>query len=326
MSADVIHWRRRRTVRWQSLSLAARGAIEGIVAACDERGELLLPKQGLPALAAVLGRPWAEVEPAVLEAIESGKIEYNAEARRLRDPSHAGRVHGARADDELRARVLQLEADLAREREAARKRKRRSTGSPQSEPLFGRLGTFTNVRPTSADISRTFAEEPAAKGEHAPPSVRHDSSSPDPDPDLKKGRIRIQDARARVVHDAEATPLEVIDLAELKRPDLPEYEVRELWRKFAKKNPTHVSEADALAHFGTWLAKQDRARGPNAPKSAEDDSPTERPRAAPKPAQESLGAKLGLPPLARGHGKPEDVVEALRRLEGDAPEPRAMSA
>lgn len=88
---DVLMWRKRRTVGWLSLSLAARGAIEGVVCSFDERGELRLGRAGLPGLAVVLGRPWAEVEPAILEALEAGKLELDEERQVLFDPQHRER-------------------------------------------------------------------------------------------------------------------------------------------------------------------------------------------------------------------------------------------
>lgn len=84
-------WRRRRTPRWQCLSLAARGAAEGIAVALDDRGELSLGKRGLAGLAALLSRPWEEVKPAIDELLESETFVHDATRGVIFDPQHVQR-------------------------------------------------------------------------------------------------------------------------------------------------------------------------------------------------------------------------------------------
>lgn len=87
-SQSCVLWQKRRTVGWLNLSLAARGAAEGIVVALDERGELRLGRYGLPGVAGLLGRPWAECEPAVLELLDAGRFVIDEARGVLLDPQH----------------------------------------------------------------------------------------------------------------------------------------------------------------------------------------------------------------------------------------------
>lgn len=89
--SDCILWTKRRTVGWLNLSLAARGAAEGLVVALDEHGELRLGKNGLEGLALLLVRPWPECEPAVLELLEHGRFVHDVQRGVLLDPQYLAR-------------------------------------------------------------------------------------------------------------------------------------------------------------------------------------------------------------------------------------------
>lgn len=98
MSRDYAHeewipWYTSDSAGWLELSLAARGAAEGIARKMGrDRDELPLGSRGIKALAALLGRPWEEVEPAILELLAPGpdgeppRLVYDATTRVLRDP------------------------------------------------------------------------------------------------------------------------------------------------------------------------------------------------------------------------------------------------
>jgi hypothetical protein len=105
-----ILWKKRRTVGWLNLSLAARGAAEGIVVALDELGELRLGRYGLPGLAVVLGRPWAECAPAVDELLEAGRFVVDEDRGVLFDPQQRERLGGADPLQELALELARIQA------------------------------------------------------------------------------------------------------------------------------------------------------------------------------------------------------------------------
>jgi hypothetical protein len=128
---DVMLWRKRRTVGWLNLSLAARGAAEGIAVALDERGELRLGKYGLPGLAGPLGRPWAECEPAVLELLEAARLVHDEARGVIYDPQHQERTGQTVVHRDLKPANVVLPEELpaplsSTERSRASRAKRRS--------------------------------------------------------------------------------------------------------------------------------------------------------------------------------------------------------
>lgn len=364
--ADVIPWRRRRTARWLSLSLAARGAVEGIVAAMNERGELQLPAAGLQALAVVLGRPWTEVEPAVREVFASGKLRFHPERLLVSDPSREERHHedaqelgeieglhaqiaAARAQlEDLRrlevavsdkARSLTPAAERARAWRAAQRAKKAASTAPPSDSrqveMFAGVrepfaNAFANGPPADSGViserSRAFAER-----SRTPPSLS----------DLPSVSKKQREARAPGFPlDASAMPTGWLDHARTKRPDLPEGSITSLWRLFAaEKTGKFTSWPVVQARWERWL-EQERLVAP-APSGGQNTpaSPPRRPEAVPPYYGEAKLAKPDVEPEAPVSA-PRRVVrlvhdEAVRaaaaRLAAGIfvplpPEPRSMSA
>lgn len=352
---DVLLWRKRRTPRWQSLSLAARGAAEGIAVALDERGELSLGWRGLPALAALLGRPWEECEAAVEELLESRTYVYDDARKVIMDPQHVERqwraVDGVPSTTTASSPVRPLSMTPAAI--AARSRRARATEEKSGDNQGGTRSQLTlddarDICPTR-DRTRTDAspEQPAVAppsraiptGSHAATTMaerRGTSVAEDPDPPDPIFRNRKdQDPRvgARATHDPEHPPLWAFDDARRLRPDLSEFIVRSMWRRFATRRPWHASEADAREHLASWLRRE------------ETKAPVTAPRGDAKAPPASSDERRHVPEWSRRPKRPEDddagplLSHELRReiakaqlgqlmqlFDRDEPEPRSMSA
>jgi hypothetical protein len=130
-----------------------------------------------------------------------------------------------------------------------------------------------------------------------------------------------------VVHDPERPPWWVFEDARALRPDLGEYDLREMWRSFVKRRRWHKSEEDARDHFGFWLPKEDRQRREaNAsalrkPTAPADDSPVSVEMPSPCDEDDRVRPRTALV-------DPDEVRATLERLFADEepPEPRSMSA
>ncbi len=90
---DWIPWYVRDSASWLELSLAARGAAEGIARKMGRsKEELHLGSRGLLGLARTLGCTWEELEPALQELMRHGpngetpRLIYDRERNSLRDP------------------------------------------------------------------------------------------------------------------------------------------------------------------------------------------------------------------------------------------------
>ncbi len=92
-----IPWYVEDTEGWLDLSLAARGAAEGIARKMNANGELFL-RRGLPALATKLGRPWAECEPAIGELVAKGRVIWDGSRCLLVDPEYHERKRKGSAE------------------------------------------------------------------------------------------------------------------------------------------------------------------------------------------------------------------------------------
>lgn len=91
---DWIPWYVDDSPTWLRLSLAARGAAEGIARKMGpRRGELRLGSLGLEGLADLLRVPWAELEPALAELLAGPHPRFlvSEDQRVLIDPDHASR-------------------------------------------------------------------------------------------------------------------------------------------------------------------------------------------------------------------------------------------
>lgn len=125
---EWIPWYVADTEGWLELSLAARGAAEGIARKMNRKGELSL-RRGLSGLAKLLGCRWEELEPALAELIAQGRVTWDGDRFLLSDPGYVARKRKGSAD---------------RMREFRANRKARSDGgdvtsvtSLQADPVTG---------------------------------------------------------------------------------------------------------------------------------------------------------------------------------------------
>src|SRR5690349_4444194 len=105
---DWIPWYVEDSPGWLALSLAARGLAEGIARKMGrKRSELPLGSRGIRGIEQLMGRPWAEIEPAIRELLAKGpateefiegtpaRLVYDATRRVLIDPDHETRRLGS---------------------------------------------------------------------------------------------------------------------------------------------------------------------------------------------------------------------------------------
>lgn len=336
MSADVIHWRRRRTARWLSLSLAARGAVEGIVAAMNDRGELQLPREGLPTLAAVLGRPWTEVEPAIREVFASGKLIYDEERLLVTDPSRCERTAEDRQElaerredvrvDGVAYRPLSTSPAAVRARAWRAAKKARTLAAiadleaKQPELPFHMENSPALVRDSvRANGSRTFAN--ATPVVSPPESGVIPSSSPPRSPATEGVRATspsLSSISSSSKKIREAIPLDPRELpggwaaraAEL-RPDLPSTQIARSWERFATEKSLEYKKWPVVqSRWESWLGRERLDAGlPPSPK----------PPSGPSPSAPSPVAPYYAPArLARPDFEPEAVTAPTK------PKPRLV--
>jgi len=105
---DWIPWYVDDSAGWLELSLAARGAAEGIARKMGpRRGELRLGSRGLRGLALLLGCSWEELEPALAELLSGPhpRLVLSEDQRVLIDPDHESRRRPTSADRVRRHRA-----------------------------------------------------------------------------------------------------------------------------------------------------------------------------------------------------------------------------
>jgi hypothetical protein len=101
---EWIPWYVEDSPGWLELSLAARGAMEGIARKLNRRTGQLALRRGLPSLALLLHVPWSDLEPAIAELIEKGKVTWDGSTLFDPDYSERKRRSGADRQAEYRAR------------------------------------------------------------------------------------------------------------------------------------------------------------------------------------------------------------------------------
>jgi hypothetical protein len=99
-----IPWYCDDTPGWAALSLAARGAMEGIARKINPKTGRLYLRQGLGSLSVLLHRPWAELEPALNELLAAGKVLWNGSQFYLEDPDYEERRRPSSAERVARHR------------------------------------------------------------------------------------------------------------------------------------------------------------------------------------------------------------------------------
>lgn len=88
---EYLPWYRQPTPTWLELSAAARGVLVSVAMTLNHRtGEVHLRK-GLASLATLLRLPWSDLEPALTELLDAGKLEWDEARAVLRDPEFLGR-------------------------------------------------------------------------------------------------------------------------------------------------------------------------------------------------------------------------------------------
>ena len=108
-----IAWYVEDTAGWLALSLAARGAMAEVARKLNRKGELTL-RRGLSSLAVILRLRWeGELEPAIAELLEAGKILWDESRSLLFDPDYVARRRSSSADRmrEKRARDARAPSD-----------------------------------------------------------------------------------------------------------------------------------------------------------------------------------------------------------------------
>lgn len=95
---EWIPWYVEDTPGWLELSLAARGAMEGIARKLNRRTGKLALRRGLSSLAILLHVRWEELEPAVAELIARGKVEWDGSTFTLSDPEYVERKRRSGAE------------------------------------------------------------------------------------------------------------------------------------------------------------------------------------------------------------------------------------
>lgn len=191
---------------------------------------------------------------------------------------------GLRAELEAaRQETATLREELRKAAEAARKRRaRRPPAPPAPDPRQERLFERPAAAAGHPDVSPDASDAPCM----------HASSS------FKKRMIM---GSPVVSGDPEDPPAWAIELASSSRPDLPEFEVRDLWRWFATR--PHVDEADARDHFARVLPKHKASRTKPGPQA---EAHVENAPAPPPPPPRRPIAGATVPPRPR----PRPIADA----------------
>lgn len=341
---DVMLWRRRRTARWQALSLSARGAVEGIVAASDERGELQLPPDGLQALASVLGRPWEEVEPAIAEVLRVGKLVFDRERMVIVDPSRAK----ATAADVGEIASLRAELDRLRSELAATARPRPAMAAAIAASAADRpLSMTPNAIRKRAAYARKRAEgqEPVADPRQLalPGADAANGAAMAARPLSDRSSSSKRSQRGVIPLDGRELPGGWLTAARERRPDVAPERIAKLWSKFAaEKSRSFRSWPVVQSRWEDWLDRERVAAPAPSPKPSTTGvaPPRPEPAAAPYYAPAKLAvpdveppAPPSKPPIVKRLPPDPATVAAASRFASlfnlpppRGPEPRSLSA
>jgi hypothetical protein len=95
---EWIPWYVEDTPGWLDLTLAARGAMEGIARKLNRKTGQLYLRRGLSSLAVLLHVRWEELEPALAELVSKGKVTWDGSHFVLADPDYVERKRRSGAD------------------------------------------------------------------------------------------------------------------------------------------------------------------------------------------------------------------------------------
>jgi len=84
-------WYRRPTPTWLELSIAARGVLVSVAMELNDATGTLFLRRGLSSLATMLRVSLAELEPALAELLEAGKLKWDPDSQTLSDPEYLDR-------------------------------------------------------------------------------------------------------------------------------------------------------------------------------------------------------------------------------------------
>lgn len=120
-SREWIPWYVDDVASWMRLTLPGRGLAEGIARKMGRRrSELPLGASGLKALVFLVGRPWAEVEPAIAELLAPGpdgeppRLVFDAERNVLIDAQAAERQRAVKSTERAKqSKAARAEAEAA---------------------------------------------------------------------------------------------------------------------------------------------------------------------------------------------------------------------
>lgn len=153
---EWIPWYVEDTPGWLELTLAARGAMEGIARKLNRKTGQLHLRRGLASLAVLLHVRWDELEPAIAELIAKGKVTWDQSRFVLFDPDYLERKRRGGADRmaDLRARrKSQPPFDVTDVTSLA-------SPSSQASPVTGVTAVLVSSSLVSSDLSQIASTEP----------------------------------------------------------------------------------------------------------------------------------------------------------------------
>lgn len=169
---DWIPWYLADSASWLELSLAARGAAEGIARKMGRTsGELHLGSRGLRGLALLLGCSWEELEPAITELLSGPhpRLVLSEDQRVLIDPDHASRKRPTSAERVRRHRARRADGDACNVTGVTSVTE--TVTRVPSRLVSSDLSLGSDLSGRSEDPQQVTAREPDVPPANAPPSV-----------------------------------------------------------------------------------------------------------------------------------------------------------